>query len=354
MRLENTTPFAANFTLALDKQGHEQIVLVVKATFALSLTPGAPTLVAPVQLPLYEADVFGADPAADATVFETDFAHFRPLCDVLCHARAHAPGGRPTTMMDVGLRLGQWSKKFTVHGSRIWLRGAAGYAPSERRPFLQQDIGYDHAYGGIDPEAENPAMARTYEQNPVGLGFYPNLANREGRPLANTSEFGLDAVSPDGGFAPMAFGPVGRSWLPRRSYGGTYDDSWLDNRVPLLPMDFDDRYFQASAPDQQIPYPTGGEPVEIVNLSPEGRLSGQIPRTQVIVTFERKSGRITQRIANLDTVLLLPEDQRMCLTWRTRITAERDLFEFARAIIVENPLEGASHWPGGVKGGPDG
>jgi hypothetical protein len=30
MRLENTTPFAANFTLALDKQGHEVIVLVVR------------------------------------------------------------------------------------------------------------------------------------------------------------------------------------------------------------------------------------------------------------------------------------------------------------------------------------
>jgi len=168
------------------------------------------------------------------------------------------------------------------------------------------------------------------------------------------AEFGLDAVSPDGGFPPMAFGPLGRTWLPRRQYAGTYDETWLDNRVPLLPMDFDDRYFQASAPDQQIPYPTGGEPVELVNLSPEGRLSGTIPRTQIVVTFERKSGRITQRIANLDTVLLLPEESRMCLTWRTRITAERDLHEFARAIVVERPLDGATHWPGGIKRGPDG
>jgi hypothetical protein len=351
MRLENTTPFAANFTLALDKQGHEQIILVVKATFVLNEVRGIPTLVAPSQLPLLEADVFGPHPAYDATVFETDFAHFRPRCDVLCHARAHAPRGEPVTTLDVGLRLGQWAKKFTVHGSRIWLRAAAGYVPSEKRSFLQQDIGYDHAYGGIDPEAENPALARTYETNPVGRGYYPNLGNRVGRPLANTAEFGLDGVSPDGGFAPMAFGPLGRSWLPRRSYGGTYDASWLDNRVPLLPMDFDDRYFQASAPDQQIPYPTGGEPVELVHLSPEGRLSGEIPRTQIIVTFERKSGRITQRIANLDTVLFLPEDRHMCLTWRTRITAERDLFEFARAIVVENPLNGATHWPDGRKGG---
>ncbi len=48
MRLENTTPFAANFTLALDKQGHEVIVLVVRGTFTLSLNRGEPSLVAPV------------------------------------------------------------------------------------------------------------------------------------------------------------------------------------------------------------------------------------------------------------------------------------------------------------------
>ena len=102
MRLENTTPFATNFTLALDKQGHEVIVLVVRGTFTLSDTRGVPTLVAPVQLPLIEADVFGPDPALDAPVFETDFAHFRPRCDVLCHARAHAPRGEPATTSRIG------------------------------------------------------------------------------------------------------------------------------------------------------------------------------------------------------------------------------------------------------------
>lgn len=354
MRVENTTPFPANFTLALDKQGHEQIVIVARATFILSPIRGEPTIVAPVQLPLIEADVFGADPAWDAPVFETDYAHFRPRCDVLAHARAYAPHGEPATSVDVGIRLGAWSKKFTAHGSRIWLRGASGHTPSDKRPFMVQEIGYDHAYGGIDPEAENHALAKTYHKNPVGLGYYPNSVNREGRPFAHTSEFGIDAFSPDGNYPPMAFGPIGRTWLPRRQYAGTYDETWLDNRVPLLPMDFDDRYFQASATDQQIPFPGGGEPVELVNLSPEGRLSGQIPQTQIVVTFERKSGRITQRIANLDTVLFLPEDRVMCLTWRTRITAERDLHEFARVIILERPLDGATHWPGGIKGGPNG
>lgn len=352
MRLENATGYPANFTLALDKAGHEQIVLVTKVTVQLHTEPGAACRLAPDQRPLFDADLFGPDPGTDATLFENDFAAFKPLCDVLCHARAHAPGAQPVTELGVGIRVGGWSKRFTAHGSRIWLKAATGYQPSGKRPFVVQDIGYDHAYGGTDPDPSDPAKAASFQTNPVGLGFYPLRSEREGAALAQTAPPGTDPVDPFGGdFAPMAFGPLGRSWLPRRLYAGTYDDPWMENRLPFLPLDFDDRYFQAAAPDQQIAYPVGGEPVECVHLSPEGRLLGEVPRLQIVVLFERKSGRVTQRIANLDTVLLLPEDRVMSLTYRTRITAERDLFEFARAVISERQLDGARHHPGGGSDG---
>ena len=346
MRLENTTPYPANFTLTLGKDGHEQIVLVTKVTVQLQAQAGAACLVTALQQPLFDADLFGPDPATDATIFENDFAAFKPLCDVLCHGRAHAAGGQPVTELGVGIRVGHWSKRLTAHGSRIWLKAAAGWQVSGKRPFVVQDIGYDHAYGGTDPDPDDPARAATFGPNPVGLGHYPLLVARDGAPLAQTSEFGGDAVDPMGNFPPMAFGPLGRSWLPRRLYAGTYDDPWMEHRLPFLPLDFDDRYFQAAAPDQQIPYPVGGEPVELVNLAPT-RLTGEVPRLQIVVLFERKSGRVTQRIANLDTILLLPEQALMCLTYRTRITAERDLFEFARAMISERLLDGARHHPAG-------
>jgi hypothetical protein len=347
MRLENATDYPANFTLALDKAGHEQIILVTKVTVQLTAEPGTACLLAPEQRPLFDADLFGPDPATDATLFENDFAAFKPQCDVLCHARAHAPGGQPVTELGVGIRVGGWSKRFTALGSRIWLKAATGYQPSGKRPFVVQDISYDQAYGGTDPDPSDPAKAATFQTNPVGLGFYPLRADREGAALAQTAAMGSDPVDPSGDFAPMAFGPLGRSWLPRRLYAGTYDDPWMEYRLPFLPLDFDDRYFQAAAPDQQIAYPIGGEPVEAVNLSPEGRLAGEIPRLQIVVLFERKNGRVTQRIANLDTVLLVPEERAMCLTYRTRITAERDLFEFARAVISERLLDGARHHQGG-------
>jgi hypothetical protein len=131
----------------------------------------------------------------------------------------------------------------------------------------------------------------------------------------------------------MALGPVGRNWLPRRRYAGTYDARWLETRMPFVPDDFDSRYFQAAAADQQIPYPRGGERVELVNLSPAGRVSTTLPRLQVTVTFERKAGRFTQKVALLDTLLLLPEASRMCLTFRSHLVTERDMFEIARLIV---------------------
>ena len=59
----------------------------------------------------------------------------------------------------------------------------------------------------------------------------------------------------------------------------------MKNIFPFLPPDFDDRYFQMAPPDQQIDYPRGGEEVQLVNLTPEGRLGFQLPPTGLSMTL---------------------------------------------------------------------
>jgi hypothetical protein len=131
----------------------------------------------------------------------------------------------------------------------------------------------------------------------------------------------------------MALGPIGRSWLPRRSYAGTYDQAWLDDRMPLLPNDFDDRYFQSVPPDQQVAFPQGGEPVELVGLTTEGRLTMHLPREVISVTFQRKSGSFSQKLPLLDTVQFLTDERKFCLTWRTRFACDRDIHDLAEIVI---------------------
>ena len=334
MRLENATPFETELTAAFERTGHESVIVVAKATFVLPDRPGAACLMAPKQEALFLSDVFGADPAGDAPLYENDFAPFKPACDVLVSSQAVAPESRPVTELPVGVRLGDWSKHFLALGSRIWLKGALGFQVSERRPFLRQAIGYDQAYGGTVPIPETPGHARTYETNPAGVGYYPLRENIAGLALPQTAEPGTDPVGRDGGYTPMAFGPLGRNWLPRRQWAGTYDNAWLETQMPFLPEDFDYRYFQAAPPDQWISYPKGGEALEVVHLSSTPRIRTRIPAVAVIVTFAWKSGRITQKIANLDTVLIIAESMRLCLTWRTRLVVERDIFEVSSIDVT--------------------
>ena len=152
-------------------------------------------------------------------------------------------------------------------------------------------------------------------------------------PLPNTAEFGTVVEGWNARHRPMAFGPLGRSWLPRRNYAGTYDDKWLESRMPFLPDDFDSRYFQATAPDQQIPYPRGGERIELVNLCPDGRIATMLPELQVKVTFERRGRRFAQKLAPLDTLLFLPEKRQICMTFRCHLVTERDIFEVLKIIV---------------------
>lgn len=340
MHLDNTSPYSAEFTMALDREGHEIVVLAVKGTYDFPSEAGAVAPLADHQLKVLLADVFGPDPAFDAPVAENDLAPFKQHCDVLVHGPALAPQGQPVTKLDVGVRIGAWSKAFSVHGERIWLRSGHGYAISDTRPFTRQDISYNVAWGGVDPVPDDPTRAATCEENLAGIGYYPHRPQREGAPLPATAERGQVITDIHGPHRPMAFGPLGRAWLPRRAHVGTYDDTWLEHRMPLMPEDFDDNYYQAAPPDQQIPYPRGGEPVELINLTSQGRTTFRLPQDRVVVNFARKVGSITQKMANLDTILILPEAGKLCLTWRTRFVTERDVHDL-RSMTVWRETEGA-------------
>lgn len=332
MQVENTTQYAADINFAFEKTGRELVVVAIKATLNFPEQSAVAPL-ADAQQPLHYADVFGPDPETNATRFDNDFAPVKRHCDVLCDAVAHAPGGRPATALKVGLRVGQWSKSFDVIGPRIWLRSATGYRISDPRAFTTLPLSYDTAWGGTDPDPDTPGHAATCETNPSGVGYYPHRQDLESAPLPVTLEPNNPVTSTTGDYRPMAFGPIGRHWLPRRNFVGTYDDAWLNNRMPFMPDDFDMLHFQATGPDQQIPFPKGGEPVELLNLSTEGRLGFFLPRETPVVTFHRKAGPVSQKIPLLDTVQVLCAERQICLTWRTRFACDRDIHDLARIII---------------------
>src|SRR5690606_26168733 len=279
MELVNATQMQAGYTQGLRPDGRELLVVVVKGTFTLP-KPGEAPCLADEQLPLVEADSFTGEPGLSAPLYESDYAPFKPRCDVILSGCAYAPGGKPAAKVPVGIKVGRVAKVFNVIGDRKWEAGIGGIGPGFAVPFDRKPISYDVAFGGVDAFSEDPADHDAYMLNPAGIGYRKGLTTGpiDGTPMPSTEERDDPVKSPLGRYRPMSFGPIGRAWTPRCQLAGTYDDAWLENVFPFLPSDFDDRYYQCAPEDQQTDYLEGGESVTLVNLTPDGRRDFQIPR----------------------------------------------------------------------------
>ena len=216
MELINATRMVAGYSMGLEPSGRELLVVVIKGTFVLP-KPGEQMRLHDEQLPLIMADTFTGEPGFSAPVYEVDFAPRKKRCDVLLIGSAHAPQGRPTTRVAVGLRIGTSTKTFVVVGDRHWQAGISGISASRPESFTVKPISYDVAFGGTDLRHEDPAKHAAFMRNPIGRGFHKHLKSEwvDGAPLPNTEEINRPVTAPDGDFAPMAFGPIGRHWDPR-------------------------------------------------------------------------------------------------------------------------------------------
>lgn len=332
MDFVNPTPYQAGWTLGFDRDAKEVIVVAVKATFELRSTEDSPALCVE-QVPLVEADQFLGLPGMSAPLYESDYAHFKPRCDVLLNATAYAENGRPVRRLNVAVKLGSMRKAFRVTGPRKWEDRLIGIFPSTPEPFTSMPLSYEVAYGGVDLNPDDPARIRTYLENPVGRGFRPHKLGINGQAMPVTEELDQPIDSVTGRYKPMAFGSIGRNWQPRQALAGTYDQHWLDNVAPFWPDDFDFAYFQAAPSDQQIVYPAGGEELVLRNLTPGGSLKLSIPRIDMPVLFIPYVGRDQQVAAVIDTVLVEPDHARLCITWRARLRPLNDCFDIKRVVV---------------------
>ncbi|MDQ2695984.1 MAG: DUF2169 domain-containing protein [Pseudomonadota bacterium] len=334
MELLNATPMQAGYTMGMQPDGRELLVVAVKGTFTLP-AQGEEARLADGQIPLVMADTFTGEPGFSAPVHEADYPPHKRRCDVLLIGSAYAPGGRPATRVEVGIGIGTIDKTFAVIGDRRWEAGALAIGPGRPEAFTVMPITYDRAFGGIDDCHPDPARLRAFMANPVGKGYHGHLkpAWVDGTPLPNSEEPGRAVTMPDGAYRPMSFGPVGRNWEPRYRLAGTYDQHWLDHVFPFLPADFDAGYYQAAPADQQMDYPQGGEEVRLTQLTAEGHTLFRLPGMAVPVAFFLKKGGRQEQRARIDTLVLEPDAGRFTMTWRAALPLKRNMFEVAQVLV---------------------
>ncbi|TPL03035.1 MULTISPECIES: DUF2169 domain-containing protein [unclassified Mesorhizobium] len=335
MQIWNQIGYPHQFTMGMDKAGHEWLVVVVKGTFDFPTMPGGLVQKSAKQVPLVMADTHTGVPGYSATLWETDFAFRKPRCDVIANGFAYAPGGRPAERVPVGIKIGNWSKLFEVVGHREWRAIGPVFTSTTPQPFLKLPISYDVAWGGVDGLDSEDKLPASYKYNPVGTGWSRTKNQRlvPGLRLPSTQAIGEEIRSPFGDYRPMSFGPIGRGWPGRIEYGGTYDQNWADNVFPFLPQDFDERYFQMAPPDQQIDAPRGSEEVQLVNLTPAGRESFRFPKTALPIALFKGGQEAFQGDLLPDTVLFDPQNRRFSLVWRLQQRIQRTILEFTECWV---------------------
>lgn len=322
--LMNQTPFSAERAGARDRAGAEIWLVAVKGTFLIR-TDGSIELAAR-QEPVLTSPVYLGKPGHSGLRYDVDLARTKPATDILLHGHAYSPNLQPVRFVNVALSVGSVHKTLRVFGDRRWNSRWLGPELSDPEPFVKMPLVYELAFGG---EQGDPPQRDS--RNPIGRGFVTRKSELPGKWAPNIEY-------PEGQKRAAGFGPICSDWSPRRERAGTYDDIWQETRKPLLPADFDDRFFQAAPDDQQATgYLRGGEKVELVNLAPEGLLRFRLPR--VALGFMTRFGRRSvYHRANLHTVVIEPDVSRVLLVWHTAIPCHHDLYKLTDTRIYMKQL----------------
>ncbi|HWF60214.1 MAG TPA: DUF2169 domain-containing protein [Nitrospira sp.] len=332
MEVVNHTPFVAEATVLLDKDGQEILLLLIKATYKW-VKEG---VLAPAdeQAPIHMADVFYGEPGKSSVKYASDLAVSKPGTDVALLGHAYALKGKGK-QVDVSLEIGPIRKMVRVFGDRVWEKGISGLSISSPSYFDKIPLVYERAFGGSDTTHMDPMRHGSETRNPVGTGYRMKSSKKiDGTRLPNLEDPKQLISSWKDCPEPAAFGFIGRDWEPRRGYAGTYDESWAKLRNPLLPQDFDDRYFLSVHPTLVIKDALkGGEWLRGVNLSSSMEFRFQLPRVVPKVVVRIKDCDLIPA-PKIDTLVVEPDLSRTTIVWGARTIIHRRLHN-VREIYCE-------------------
>jgi hypothetical protein len=349
----NATRHAATAMILTDADGRDVVLAVAKATFVLAR--GRRLELAELPTPLVHADEYREKPGTSSISAAADFAIAKPRADVVVLGSARAPGGKPVTGMTVSVRVGAVSARLDVTGDRAWKKGLMGVSPGKPERFSEMPLVWERAYGGVCPAKDGNGVVR-FGGNPVGRGFWLSDKDAAEQPLPNFERPDDPLKKLADRPAPGGFGFVSPDWESRAAFAGTYDARWEKQRLPLLPEDFDPRFFNVAPVALQAARPfEGGEPVQLQGLHEDGERAFELPRDLVHVDLLTPGDRLDTHLAVLDTVVIDAGAGLVQLVWRACVRAPEPLTRLQHVRIRSEkypaPEEIAEGEPAGAGAG---
>ncbi|WAS94858.1 DUF2169 family type VI secretion system accessory protein [Nannocystis punicea] len=328
LQITNNTPFSVGLDVFPDVRGVDTVHVAVKACFWL----GSPLRVAEEQVPLHASDVYWGEPGQSSIKVPGDRHLIKPCTDVLLVGQAHAPRGKAVRELMVELSVAELRQAVRVVGDRSWTGVASLSRATAPEPFVAMPLVYERAFGGCYAPVEGRALEEP--RNPVGRGFRGTRGrDMKGLPLPNLEDPRSPVLEAGDAAVPACFAPIAPAWSPRRECAGTYDEAWRRHRAPYLPHDFDPRYFNV-APEalRARGYLQGGEAVRVENASSEGPLHLALPICRLSIEVRIAGARRALR-PELETILIEPDERRLCMVWRAATRCDKQVLQIDQATV---------------------
>ena len=327
MDFQNHTPFGALVLPSVDRDGMDLLLVVVAAQFQLP-DPGytdARLRLFPTQAPPNMVEEYLGEPGQSSIRRDGQAAYTKPATDIYVSGAACAPHGKPVTRMDVNVRVGPCGIGLRVWGDRVWSRTATlGARPSDPAPFVRMPLVWERAFGGI-ASSSTPQKPAYEPRNPIGCGLETNVNDAIDRAVPNIEDPRAPLRQPSDRPRPMGVGPIARAWYPRVQFAGTYDEKWTRQRAPMWPFDFDERFFCSAPADLQAsPHLTGGEPVALQGLHPDGPMTFSLPMMRLASRSQFLDGAVDRALV-LDGVLIETDVRRLTMYYRAAVPSPLSL-----------------------------
>jgi hypothetical protein len=309
MSIANASPFATLAVPYVAPDGREVVVALVKATFVR--TRAGRVVLADDQVPVRPGDVVYDPDAQESSVrYPSDVGAEKRGTDVVVVGDAIAKA--PVPAVDVIVQVRDRKVPLRVHGERVYYRSLGRIAVSPAASFERKRISYEGAYGGTSDD-----FSVVERRNPVGRGVARSAAQLADKPAPVIEHPAHPITSAGDSPEPVGFGAIGSHWMPRSSFAGTFDEIWQKTRMPLLPLDFDARYFNVAHPSLQFDEHLGApDAVAILGMVPDGLWQVELPPLPVAIHGKLDDGRTLSARPPIDMVLLEPGSDRIEMTAR--------------------------------------
>lgn len=316
LQILNETNLEAALSLTSDQRGADRVSIAVKGTFIIPQEDNHVALAAE-QLPVLYADEYSGKPGESSIKYPADLVLEKVNTNVGLIGNAHSPGAKPVKRLIASVTIGSLTKSILVTGDRYWKEKSlsAGFDMTDPTPFIHMPLIFERAFGGADHTDRNTTKHSYDNRNPIGTGFRTNSIAVANLKLPNLED-PEHLISHWKDRPPIAcFGFTDSSWDQRMRYAGTYDNDWLKNQCPLLPEDFDFRFFNSADPHLiSDSFLKGGEPVRLVNVSKKATLDFTLPKLDISLMFRLGESRNYQK-ADMWTVLFEPDKDRFYIVW---------------------------------------